>query len=177
MPALLWASIYAIIMGPWETIVYTFEHGFSSEKYTEYVWMQIRAMFWGPIQLVYYLYRGAVFILLIPWNFFVVLLDLMYIPYILWNWFLYYMKFIGWFIHLAYIISNHWNNHPSDFIQGFIYLVQNSSIGWDLLFFWFWLPIYFWIWNWQWIFSDIFEERPSLDAIKDLLRYSYDYLE
>ena len=24
MPALLWASVYAIIMGPWETIVYTF---------------------------------------------------------------------------------------------------------------------------------------------------------
>ena len=135
--------------------------------------MQIRAMFWGPIQILYYLYRGTVFILLIPYNFFVILLDLSYILYIIWNWFVYYLKFTAWFIELTYIVSNHWNNNPGEFISGFFHLAQNSSLVWDIIFFWFWLPIYYVIWIWQWIFLDTFETRPSLDSIKDLTRYYY----
>jgi hypothetical protein len=39
LPALIWASIFAIANGPWETIMYIFETGLFQENFTDYVWM------------------------------------------------------------------------------------------------------------------------------------------
>ena len=91
MPALVWASIYAIASGPWETIVYSIRNGLLDDNYSKYVLMQIKAMFWGPIQIVYYIFRSMVFIALIPYNLFVFFLDVNFLGWILFNWFVYYL--------------------------------------------------------------------------------------
>ena len=48
MPALIWASAMAILGGPWEAIRHLINNGYNSTS-SNYLLMQIKAMWWGPV--------------------------------------------------------------------------------------------------------------------------------
>lgn len=168
MPALMWASVMAVAGGPWETIIYTYRNGFSTDtvsSYSSYVLMQLKAIFWGPLQIIYYTMRAGVFIILLPYNTFIFILNLLFIPAALVSWFFYFLKAWLWWLDALYILSKYWINDPLGFITTFFYLCSDSYLIGDIIFFWVWIPLY-WLGSvGQWLFDDTFETRPTLSSL------------
>lgn len=168
MPALMWASLYAIASGPWETVIFTLTNGFSGGSYSSYVLMQIKAMFWGPIQIVYYILRASTFIALIPYNLFVFFLDVNFLLYVFASWFLYFLRAVVWWMDAAYVLSKFWINDSEGFITVFLDLLFFRGLFTELLFFWFWIPVYYLVMVGEWIYGDTFESRPTQESLYDL---------
>ena len=166
------ASFIALTGAPWGTIVYTYRNGFQS-SYSDYVKMQLRAMVWGPVQVVYYMFRGISILFLIPYNLFILFLDLMYLPVIFASWFLYALKAVLWYMDAAYIISKAWINDPTEFIETTVWLLTDSYLFIDIVFFWWWIPIYTLGMFGAWLFDDTFESRPTTKSL--LCLYEYDF--
>ena len=165
LPALFWASTMAIVGGPWETILYWIQNDFTLDSsLSNYVRMQIIAMFWGPIQVVYYILRGIGFIILIPYNIFVFFLNLLIIPFTLIIWFWYFLKACVWWLDVAFVISNAWNNDPASFVAGFFELFNYGLVS-RILLFWFWIPYYYVYFVFIWFWGDLFETRPNEETL------------
>jgi hypothetical protein len=123
--------------------------------------MQIKAIFWGPLQIAYYFFRGIVFILLIPYNLAVFTLDLLYIPWVMFMWFIYFLKAVLWWMDVAYVMSKFWIMDPPGFILSFFDVWSMGYLFWEVLFWWFWVPMYYLIFLYAWFWEDTFESRPT----------------
>ena len=166
VPALVWASTIAVIGGPWEIIVFTIKNGVTFDTtYSDYVLLQIKAMFWGPIQVLTYLFRAITFIVLIPWNVGVFLANMLFIPATFFLWFVYFLKAWLWWIDAAYVLSKAWINSPIEYITRFMFLITDYYLSTDLVFFWFWIPAYYLASLYEWLWNDVFESRPTKDSL------------
>jgi hypothetical protein len=86
---------------------------------SKYILMQIQAMWWGPIQTVYYIFRGLTFFTFLPWNTFVLFINVFYLPMVGFFFFIYFLKAVLWWMDVAYLFSNAWINNPEGFITKF----------------------------------------------------------
>lgn len=94
-------------------------------------------MFWGPIQIVYYVLRGLGFLSLLPYNTFVFFLDMQWITWVLLNWAVYALKAQLWVLDFMYLLSKTWINTPGVFIKGFFSFFVNSDFLWYIV----WFPV------------------------------------
>ena len=171
LPALLWAVMFVWIRGLPNTFYQIYKRGWDVSTMLPYVKIQAITLWRGPLLLVYYTFRAATFLLLLPYNIFVFFGNVFYLPLLFVSWSAYVLRAWLWFADAAYVLSKFWILAPADFIETFILLVTEGYLFVDILFFWYWIPVYSIGLFWLWLVEDTFQERPTRESLYDLYLY------